>query len=82
MGCSNLGGLQGRVPGDSLFYEKAHKWVQVACVSVSYTESCGGSKGGERGGAGCVRVCVVLSQSVIPGKEKAHARALSLVRVA
>ncbi len=30
------GGLQGKVPGTDMIYEKAHEWVQVACVYVSF----------------------------------------------
>jgi hypothetical protein len=34
LGIRIWGGLQGKVPGTDRIYEKAHEWVQVACVSV------------------------------------------------
>jgi hypothetical protein len=36
---ARIRGMQGRVPGTVRCFDKVHDWVQVACVSVSESES-------------------------------------------
>ena len=36
---ARIRGMQGRVPGTVRCFDKVHDWVQVACVSVSVSES-------------------------------------------
>ena len=36
---ASIRGMQGRVPGTVRCFDKVHDWVQVACVSVSVSES-------------------------------------------